>query len=223
MYNVIYIVNAKQFSKERKTYMENNDKFKLISKLFYEKNFGLATKSEIELMMFYLFISDDSHKQKSNFKVAKELGITEGRVKTLRERCYYLHFPEIDLGKELLKYFENIDQFNEDSFYKKDGAIKVRLNFLDHALQMEFEERLNELNISYDKRFNSKHTEIRVEDLYRVLEETLGEEARSNIKINIENRATMSGSKKFIDFTFEKLKNLEINDLITLCAMAFRA
>lgn len=73
--------------------------------MFFDKNYGLATKSEIELFLFHHFI--ESHRQEnkhiSDQCLSKQLGSTQQRVRNLRIK-ENLQFPlEININTEFEK------------------------------------------------------------------------------------------------------------------------
>ena len=102
------------------------ENYRELKKLFFEKNFGTASKSAIELLMFHQFIFDEENKNKdhsmsglikyestSDFKIACKLGITPSRVHNLKLK-EQLVYPRENLNWKdyVLKIMEHI-KFNE--------------------------------------------------------------------------------------------------------------
>ena len=84
--------------------------FDEISKLFYDGNFGSANKSEIELIMFSIFMDEMiehyadkngvlDYKECSDYKIARLLGIPQQRVKTLKIKKQARYPVEFDWKK----------------------------------------------------------------------------------------------------------------------------
>lgn len=87
--------------------------FDKIAKMFYEQNFGAANKSEIELLMFSIFLDemiehncDDKnvldYKECSDFKLGKMLGIPQEKVKTLKVKKQARYPKEFEWQKSFL-------------------------------------------------------------------------------------------------------------------------
>ena len=77
-----------------KDLFDNDNKgelFDRIAKLFYEKNFGTAQKSEIELVMFSILYDSLRKKSKEvmvkSYDISRILGITQQRAESLIEKC----------------------------------------------------------------------------------------------------------------------------------------
>ena len=89
--------------------------FNMISKMFYEKNFGSVSKSDIELLMFHFLRT--KFRKDTPYDLSKKLGVTQTRVNNLIE-------------KESVKYPIAInweDEFKEinESAYIDDNKIHI--------------------------------------------------------------------------------------------------
>ena len=66
--------------------------------LFFNRNFGLTTKSEIESLLFNIYLKE----KKSNGEdfsdrfLSRELGISEAKVKNLKRTCFARYEDEIN-------------------------------------------------------------------------------------------------------------------------------
>ncbi|MBO4635870.1 MAG: hypothetical protein J5685_01870 [Clostridiales bacterium] len=83
---------------------KQSEYFQEISKLFFERNFGQATKSEIELLMFHIYMEQlgDRASTVTDYRIGLELGITAQRVRNLKVK-EQLKFPrKIEWKNELL-------------------------------------------------------------------------------------------------------------------------
>lgn len=70
---------------------------------FFNRNFGLATKSEIESMLFYSYLKHkiNSNSDYSDRTLSRELGISEVKVRNLKRTCYARYEDAIDFPKLL--------------------------------------------------------------------------------------------------------------------------
>lgn len=88
--------------------------FDRIAKLFYEKNFGSASKAEIELLMFDIFMEamitkykDPTtdvldYKECSDYRIGKILGLPQERVRTLKIKKQARYPVSFEWQKSLL-------------------------------------------------------------------------------------------------------------------------
>lgn len=83
------------YSEEEECKKKKAEYFDKIAELFYDHNFGATTKSEIELLMFSIFMDemiahnqrDDGvldYKECSDYKIGKLLGVPQQKVSTLK-------------------------------------------------------------------------------------------------------------------------------------------
>lgn len=113
--------------KELNNIRKDAENYRELKKLFFEKNFGCASKGSIELLMFHQFILDEEdnnrdyamsglikYESTSDFKIACKLGITPSRVHNLKlkEQLVYPR-KNVDWKKYVLKIMEYI-KFNEN-------------------------------------------------------------------------------------------------------------
>lgn len=123
--------------------ISKEDFLESLSKLFYDKNFGIKSKSEIELEMFRQYflaakqlatdkngITDEN--KISDFKIGQQLGIAPGRVKNLRLKME-LQFSEDYQWQEALRKI----LCNKNNLDIKDGYIRinVRSKYLFNAIR----------------------------------------------------------------------------------------
>lgn len=71
--------------------------FNKIASLYFNKNFGTTSKADFELLMFSFFIrnSKESKNLDSDYLIANQLGITDSRVRTLKEKLQ-LRYPDVN-------------------------------------------------------------------------------------------------------------------------------
>lgn len=76
--------------------MENNcftknekaDAFDIISRYYFNRNFGTISKADLDTLMFSIYIDHliDNHLPYDDYTMSISLGITEARIRTLKER-----------------------------------------------------------------------------------------------------------------------------------------
>ena len=72
-----------------KELFKNEPSFMKIAEHYYDKNFGTMSKSEMDLLMFYLLyqrMKEVNEHAPSDFELAKILGITNKRVRNMIEK-----------------------------------------------------------------------------------------------------------------------------------------
>lgn len=137
--------------------------FDEICEKYYKKNFGLSSKSEIDLLMFKFFYQNKLGKKKngvfnadSDYLLSKELGITQSRVRNLKVKKE-LVYPELEYDWKQ-QFLELIDLAQYDEQNKK-----VIMNITDPNLQIEIENHIEQRGLYYEKQLNTKLLQLRVE------------------------------------------------------------
>ncbi len=121
--NALEIING-FYSEEKDLVEKKAEYFDQIAELFYKGNFGAATKSEIELLMFSILMDEmidhyqDStgvldYKACSDYKIAEMLGIPETRIKTLKIRKQARYPKEFD-WKKSFESLKNLIVYDSD-------------------------------------------------------------------------------------------------------------
>lgn len=170
--------------------------FDEIAKHFYEANFGQMSKSEIELLMFHFYmekmIADNvdedgtiDYTKCSDYKISKDLGITQQRVRNLKVKNQLTYPIEFDWKLALARLTEN-------ARYDKVSK-KIVLNIPDPNLYLEIQNFIEENGAYIEKQLNSKVLQIRVEyyiDLILALETT---ETREKVIKNLKKTLKENG------------------------------
>jgi hypothetical protein len=149
------------FTKEEKAQL-----FDEIAGHFYNANFGQLSKSDMELMMFHFYvdklISDNQnpdgtidYRKCSDYKISKDLGITQQRVRNLKVKKQLIYPIQYDWKSALATLTEN-------ARYDKDSK-KVVLNIPDPNLYLEIQNFIEENGAYVEKQLNSKVLQIRAE------------------------------------------------------------
>ena len=62
--------------------------FDKISDMYYKQNFGSTTKSDLDLLIFSTYLEHclDSNERTDDYTLSKQLGITQTRIRSLKER-----------------------------------------------------------------------------------------------------------------------------------------
>ena len=140
--------------------------FDIIAQNFYNRNFGRMSKADMELMMFNIYIRKliDENKSSdgtidyskcSDYKIAKELGITPQRVKNLKIKNQLANPIEYDWEKAFatLTKYARYDQFTQ----------KVVVNIPDPNLYLEIQNFLEDKGAYIEKQLNGSILQIRAE------------------------------------------------------------
>lgn len=145
---------------------EKAERFDRIASLFYNANFGQASKADIELLMFDIYIkkiisdneNDDGtidYRKCSDYKISKDLGITQQRVRNLKVKNQLVHPIEFDWKAALATLTCNA---RYDSNTKK-----ITINIPDPNLFYEIQNFIEEQGAYVEMQLNSKILQIRVE------------------------------------------------------------
>ena len=170
-------------------YVKFTDKDKIeffdeIAARFYNSNFGLLSKSEFELMMFRFYleklISDNKfedgtidYAKCSDYKISKDLGITQQRVKNLKVKNQLANPIDFKWEKALAKLTKNA---------RYDQATKrITLNIPDPNLYLEIQNFIEENGAYIEKQLNSKVLQLRAEYFIDLIVALEPEEKRREI------------------------------------------
>lgn len=145
---------------------EKAELFDKIAACFYNANFGQMTKTDIELLMFNIYIekmiSDCKrpdgtvdYRKCSDYKISKDLGITQQRVRNLKVKNQLLHPIQYDWRRALASLTENA------RFDRTTG--KVTINIPDPNLFLEIQNYIEEQGAYIEKQLNSKILQLRAE------------------------------------------------------------
>ena len=183
---------------------ENKDElFDNIAALYYKQNFGTASKSDIDLLMFKIYLEElikqnkDSdknntidYKKISDYKIARHLGITPQRVRALKLKKE-LVYPQSDFDwKDSLKRLLS----DERRIRVENKFIKITIP--DPCLFLKIQEHIENNSGYVDIQLNDKLLVIPNEDFVELI--------------------TLILTPEEIDSIFEKLSK-EQNEPIPTC------
>ncbi len=153
----------------RKTIEFSNEEkircFDEIAEHFYKGNFGTMSKSEMDLMMFHFYIekvmarSTENGKidynKCSDYRISKELGITQQRIRNLKVKNQLTYPNETDWKSDFAAL---IEKARYDSNTKK-----ITVNIPDPNLYIEIQNFIEEMGGYVDIQLNSKILCLRIE------------------------------------------------------------
>lgn len=140
--------------------------FDLISDHFYNHNFGQMSKSDLDLLMFHIYITrlmeeardsngNIDYRKCSDYVISKQLGITQQRVRNLKVKERLVYESEYDWEAEFKNVLQNA-RYDETSR-------KIIISIPDPNLYLEIQNYLEEQGGYIEKQLNSKLLQIRVE------------------------------------------------------------
>lgn len=155
---------------------EKQELFDYITSHFYNSNFGQMSKADIELLFFHIYLdklvndntSDDGtidYRRISDYRISKDLGITQQRVRNLKVKCQLKYPIEYKWEPALAKLIKN-------ARYDKHTK-KVIINIPDPNLYLDIQNFIEEKGAFVEKQLNSKILQLRAEyyiDLVLALE-----------------------------------------------------
>lgn len=161
MYIVGDVMKYVSFSDEEKIAL-----FDEIISNFFDSNFGQLSKSDIELMMFNIYIkkmisnnrnADGTidYKKCSDYKISQDLGITQQKVRNLKVKNQLINPIDYDWKAALARLTEN-------ARYDKNSG-KIVINIPDPNLFIEIQNFIEDQGAYVEKQLNSKILQLRVE------------------------------------------------------------
>ena len=152
-------------------YISFNDEEKIelfdeIASQFYNSNFGQLSKSDMELMMFNIYIrklisenrnSDGTidYRNCSDYKISQDLGITQQKVRNLKVKNQLVNPIDYDWKASLAKLTGN-------ARYDKNTG-KIVINIPDPNLFIEIQNFIEDQGAYVEKQLNSKILQLRIE------------------------------------------------------------
>ena len=126
--------------------------FDEIAACYYASNFGTMSKSDFEILLFHLYIEqilaidDKDYNAYSDFRLAKELGITQSRVSNLKVRKHLQYPHDFDWREAFLRT-------SEHSFYE-GGKIKIQMPDINlyYEVKNAIEERGGFIEVTLTKK-----------------------------------------------------------------------
>ena len=172
---------------------ENEEKIKMfdeIAKHFYDSNFGRFSKADFEALMFHFYMEKMIEKHKnddgtidynkcSDYKISKDLGITQQRVRNMKIKNQLLYPVDYDWKKAFAKLLYNARK--EDK--------KIVLNIPDPNLFFEVQNFIEENGGYIEYQLNNKVLQIGSEYYIELATMLEPEENRRNIIAKLKSSA----------------------------------
>ena len=130
---------------------------------YISNGFGSLTKNDFEVLIFNALLQDRNFRKKSNFAKAKELGISETKIKRLSyEADLKFKRDETDLYNELISSLESVTVKGNTNLLQFVITDKYLRGYLDDVLKTN--------NRFSDSSFNSEIVTIDFKDLLVIYE-----------------------------------------------------
>lgn len=142
--------------------------FEELESKYYNKNFGTLSKSDFEILMFKIYYERSREKSNNildydNYSISKDLGITESKVKLLKEKMGLKYPNTIQWKEEIgnhIKAFEYFEDKQEIKFIIDD----------DYCLK-EFQRLVLNSGCFYDGSFNSRIITFKIESFFKLFKD----------------------------------------------------
>lgn len=138
-----------------------------LSPLFFDRNFGLTTKTEIEALVFYCYLNNkmDNDEDSSDRVISRELGISETKVRNLKRTCFSRYQEQINFPKFLTLI---ADKNNDNMFFevikKSSGDVICKISVKEVVYRDELLAQFNDSRIHYEKKPGSNFVEVSLAD-----------------------------------------------------------
>ena len=176
--------------------------FEKIAELYYSRNFGTTSKTEIDLLMFKFYYEAillrnrdpesgaTDYRACSDYKIGKQLGLTEQRVRNLK-RKKELVYPSEDFNwvKELAHLLED-----ENSVTIENGSVIVGIP--DPNLYAAIEYFISDKGGYLNYHLNRRVLDIKIEYLTALAVEFEDEETKKKILKEVRKDKTITNIKR---------------------------
>ena len=191
--------------------MDDNSKLRAFDKVaseYFDKNFGSFNKSDLEVLLFseYIEYLIRSGYRYDDYSLSKELGITQSRVRTLKEKKELKYPIGKDYWKENLAY-----EFKYAKYDEEHKRIVIPIE--DVNVLIEVRQFIKELGWYDEYQLNKKLLTLRIDcfaDLCSSLSETNIFDKDTQRKLDKLKKADSSGTveKFLLNFGKDGLKEI---------------
>lgn len=212
LYNTEYKKLFKKFDKSKA--------FDTLAELFYDRNFATTSKNEIDLLMFsfYLDATIDFYKnelnvlnytQASDYQMAKQLGITQEKVRNLKVKKQARYPVAFEWQKSLASIKDNI---------RLDGK-RIIIPVTDPNLRIEIKNFINENGGFVDVESGKDYLRIRIEYYLMLMYYTLDIEDQKKFCKAMKKQFKKNNGNEDI---FDDMNKIELaNNMLSLANSSF--
>lgn len=206
-YNEEYERLSEQFDKAKA--------FDALAALFYDRNFGSATKSEIDLLMFSFYLDATiaahtneqnvlDYTQVSDYQIGQQLGITPEKVRNLKVKKQVRYPVEFDWKKSLETVRSNIRLDNK----------RIIIPISDPNLQNAIRKYINENGGFVDVESGRDYLRIRIEYYLMLMYYTLNVEDQKAFRKEMKKQLKKSNTS---EDAFDDTNKMELaNNILSL-------
>lgn len=181
---------SEQGSKERYEELFSDESIKArafdkIAKQYFYSNFGTMQKSDFDVLMFSLYIdriletSESDMSTYSDYKLSKDLGITQSRVSALKEKKELKYpYPKFDWKKSFERIIENARYENG----------KIRIHIPDKNLYLELKNAVESNGGIIEVQLNSKVLQLSPEYFIDLMFAISDENDRKNMRKELKKK-----------------------------------
>lgn len=185
---------------------EKEDAFDRLADMFYDRNFGTASKADIETLMFAIYMqglirkySDDEgvldYSVCSDYKIGRQLGITPQRVSTLKVRMEQ-RYPQDDFD-----WKKSFKRLVSDGRNVHVSGGNIRINIPDPNLFLAISDYIEDHSGIVDIQLNRKVLSVSQHDFISLLAVFADEGERKEICRAVNKAAKAEGRENFISET----------------------
>lgn len=136
--------------------LDSNQKagmFDKIAENYYKCNFGTFNKSQMDLLMFSLFLDvlENNKERYDDYTLSKQLGIMQPNVRQLRKKRQLIY-------KQNDKWYETFLEYNKNVEFDKSDRIVI--NIRDPNVYLELEHAIEEIGGYVEIQLNPKLLKI---------------------------------------------------------------
>ena len=134
------------------------------AQIYFGRGFGSMNKNDLEVLIFYLLKKHGDIKEKSNFQLARELHLSEAKVKRLAYEA------ELSYGNEDKAELQSrfLELLGKAKIQKDNGTLRFVVE--DKYLRSTVYEDLKQMGYFLDTSFNSEIVSIQKEALIALLD-----------------------------------------------------
>ena len=175
--------------------------FDKIAKQFYYGNFGTMQKSDIETLLFSLYLdrileqSQDDMQTYSDYTLSKYLGITQNKVESLKVKKELKYpYPQFDWKKSFERISKNAQYEN--------GKIKIHIP--DKNLYLEIKNAVESVGGYVDVQLNSKLLQMSPSYFINLVLKIADESEKEALQKTIKDEIRKKGIDVDLDFVKER-------------------